>query len=62
MVGKGISKAKEGGRYTFVADVARIVRKVKSTKKLPGVTKIYVHGERGGHPTSDRLARGELEI
>jgi LDH2 family malate/lactate/ureidoglycolate dehydrogenase len=51
-----------GDRDEFTANVNRMIRKIKSTKKLPGVTDIFVPGERGGMLARDRLAKGELEI
>jgi LDH2 family malate/lactate/ureidoglycolate dehydrogenase len=51
-----------GDRDEFLANVNRIIRRIKSTKKLPGVTDIFVPGERGALLARDRLAKGELEI
>lgn len=51
-----------GDRDEFIANVNRIIARIKSTKKLPGVTDIYVPGERGAMLARDRQARGELEI
>lgn len=51
-----------GDRDEFIANVNRVIKRVKSTRKLPGVTDIYVPGERGGMLARDRLAKGELEI
>jgi len=51
-----------GDRDEFTANVSRMIRKIKSTRKLPGVTDIFVPGERGAMLARDRLARGELEI
>lgn len=51
-----------GDREEFIANVNRVIQRVKSTRKLPGVTDIYVPGERGAMLARDRLAKGELEI
>ncbi|MRR33484.1 hypothetical protein EG829_02140 [bacterium] len=51
-----------GDRDEFTANVSRMIRRIKSTRKLPGVTDIYVPGERGAMLARDRLAKGELEI
>jgi LDH2 family malate/lactate/ureidoglycolate dehydrogenase len=47
---------------TFKKDVSKLIEKVKSTKKLPGVGEIYVPGERGNKLTQERLTSGEIEI
>jgi L-2-hydroxycarboxylate dehydrogenase (NAD+) len=51
-----------GDRDEFIRNVGEICRKVKSTRKLPGVTDIFVPGERGSLLASQRLACGEIEI
>ena len=51
-----------GDRDEFTANVARIVEKVKSTKRLPGVKEILVPGERGSRRARECLESGELEI
>jgi L-2-hydroxycarboxylate dehydrogenase (NAD+) len=51
-----------GDRDEFIRNVGAICRKVKATRKLPGVTDIFVPGERGSLLASQRLACGEIEI
>jgi L-2-hydroxycarboxylate dehydrogenase (NAD+) len=51
-----------GDRDEFTANVARIIDKVKSTKRLPGVDEILVPGERGSTAARHCLESGEIEI
>lgn len=49
-------------RTEFMAEVGRIVKRVKSTRPLDGVAEILVPGERGNALTRQRLAAGEIDI
>jgi len=49
-------------REEFLRNVARIIEKVKGTKKLPGVEDIFTPGERGSRLARLRLASGQIEI
>ncbi|MEZ4484014.1 MAG: Ldh family oxidoreductase [Syntrophotaleaceae bacterium] len=49
-------------RNEFMAEVGRIVERVKSTRPLEGVDEIFVPGERGNALTRKRLAAGEIDI
>lgn len=49
-------------RVEFAKQVSQMVKKVKSTKKLPGVEEILVPGERGNRLTKQRLDAQEIEI
>jgi LDH2 family malate/lactate/ureidoglycolate dehydrogenase len=51
-----------GDRDEFTANVARIIDKVKSSKRLPGVEEILVPGERGSRKARECLESGEIEI
>jgi L-2-hydroxycarboxylate dehydrogenase (NAD+) len=51
-----------GDRDEFTDNVARIIDKVKSTKRLPGVEEILVPGERGSRKARECLESGEIEI
>jgi L-2-hydroxycarboxylate dehydrogenase (NAD+) len=51
-----------GDRDEFVRNVMEICRKVKATRKLPGVKEILVPGERGSLLARQRLACGEIEV
>lgn len=51
-----------GDRNEFIRNVGEICRKVKATRKLPGVTEIFVPGEQGSLLASQRLACGEIEV
>ena len=51
-----------GDRDEFIRNVGAICRKVKATRKLPGVTEIFVPGEQGSRLAKKRLACGEIEI
>ncbi|MEK7101194.1 MAG: Ldh family oxidoreductase [Patescibacteria group bacterium] len=42
--------------------VQQMVEKIKSTRKLEGVTEIFVPGERGNKRTAEALSSNELEI
>lgn len=46
----------------FKKNVSKLVERVQSTKKLPGVKEILVPGERGDKLTRQRLGVGEMEI
>jgi LDH2 family malate/lactate/ureidoglycolate dehydrogenase len=49
-------------RDEFKKEMAQMVEKVKATKKLPGVTEVYMPGERGDRLTQQRLDAGEIEV
>jgi len=49
-------------REQFKKNVAVLGAKVKGTKKLPGVTEIYLPGERGNRLTKKHLDSGQIEI
>jgi LDH2 family malate/lactate/ureidoglycolate dehydrogenase len=49
-------------REEFLRNVARVIEKVKGTKKLPGVEDIFTPGERGSRLARKRLASGWIEI
>ncbi len=49
-------------RDQFKKQVSEMIRKVKGTKKLPGVGEILVPGERGNKLTRERVEAGEMEI
>lgn len=51
-----------GDRAEFIQNVTAICRKVKSTRKLPEVTEIFLPGERGSLLARQRLASGEIEV
>jgi len=51
-----------GDRGEFAANVAAIIEKVKSTRRLPGVAEILVPGERGSRTARACLESGEIEI
>lgn len=46
----------------FKKNVLVMARKVKATKKLPGVKEIFVPGECGDRLTKERIASGTIEI
>ncbi len=46
----------------FTAQVSRLVKRVKSTKKLPGVEDILVPGERGNQILDEVTRSGSIEI
>lgn len=49
-------------RKTFAKQIAQLGKKVKATKKLPGVKEIYLPGERGNRLTKQRLTKNQIEI
>lgn len=49
-------------RKIFKENVAKLAARVKETQKLPGVTEIFVPGERGNKLTKERMDSGEIEI
>ena len=49
-------------RNEFIENVGQMVRKIKSTKKLPGVTEIFAPGEIEAQLLSRYTASGEIEI
>ena len=51
-----------GDRDEFLANVEKMIGKVKSTKRLPGVDEILVPGERGSRTERDCLENGEIDI
>ncbi|HBG06041.1 MAG: hypothetical protein A2075_04370 [Geobacteraceae bacterium GWC2_58_44] len=51
-----------GDRDAFIQSVGEICRKVKGTRKLPGVAEINLPGERGSLLAAQRLACGEIEV
>jgi L-2-hydroxycarboxylate dehydrogenase (NAD+) len=51
-----------GDRDEFQANVRRVIDRVKSTKRLPGVDEILVPGERGSRTARERLESGEIDI
>jgi L-2-hydroxycarboxylate dehydrogenase (NAD+) len=51
-----------GDRDEFIRNVGAICRKVKATRKLPGITEIFVPGEQGSRLAAQRLACGEIEV
>jgi LDH2 family malate/lactate/ureidoglycolate dehydrogenase len=51
-----------GDRDEFTANLARMMDKIKSTKRLPGVEDILVPGERGSRKARGCLESGEIEI
>ena len=51
-----------GDRDEFIRSVSEICRKVKSTRKLPEVTEVFLPGERGSHLAAQCLACGETEV
>jgi LDH2 family malate/lactate/ureidoglycolate dehydrogenase len=46
----------------FKINVSSLIEKVKSTKKLPGITEIYAPGERGDRLTNKRIKEKAIEI
>ena len=46
----------------FKKNVSSIVTKVKSARKLEGVSEILIPGERGNKLTRDRISAGDIEI
>ncbi len=51
-----------GDRDEFVRNVVLLCRKVKGSRKLPGVEEIFLPGERGSLLARQRLARDEIEV
>jgi L-2-hydroxycarboxylate dehydrogenase (NAD+) len=51
-----------GDRTAFIRNVGDICRKVKSTRKLPEVSEIFLPGERGSLLASQRMTSGEIEV
>lgn len=51
-----------GERDEFYANVTALVKQVKDTRKLPGVTDIAVPGERGNRILQEALQAGEIEV
>lgn len=49
-------------RKDFVKNVTKLIQKVKSTKRLEGVTEIFVPGERGTMLMRQWMKTGEIEI
>jgi len=49
-------------RKTLASHVSEIIRKVKSTKKLPGVDEIFVPGERESRLARQRQESGLIEV
>jgi LDH2 family malate/lactate/ureidoglycolate dehydrogenase len=50
------------GRAQLIERVSEMVRKVKSTKKLPGVEEIFVPGERESRMARQRRATGIIDV
>ncbi len=51
-----------GDRDEFQANVKRVIGRVKSTRRLPGVDEILVPGERGSRTARECLEKGEIDI
>ncbi|OGG09879.1 hypothetical protein A2154_04555 [Candidatus Gottesmanbacteria bacterium RBG_16_43_7] len=51
-----------GGRKQFAKNVTLLIKKVKNTKKLPGVKEIFTPGSRGNRLSKQRLAADQIEI
>lgn len=51
-----------GNKDEFMANVGRVIEKVKSTKRLPGVDEILVPGERSSRMAEKCLDEQEIEI
>jgi L-2-hydroxycarboxylate dehydrogenase (NAD+) len=51
-----------GDRSEFIENVGRMIEKIKATKKLPGVTEIFVPGERGAQLFRQCEESGEIDI
>lgn len=49
-------------RNSFLENVSLLVKKVRNTKKLPGVERIYTPGERGDELAKKHSKAGEIEI
>ncbi len=51
-----------GDRKEFMANVAKLGKRIKELKKLPGVKEILLPSQRGNKLTQERLQSGEIEI
>ena len=51
-----------GDRDEFQANVKRVIGRVRTTRRLPGVEEILVPGERGSRTARERLEKGEIDI
>lgn len=51
-----------GDRDDFIKNVTTLVERVKKTKKLPGVSEIFVPGERGNRKANQIMKSGKIEI
>jgi L-2-hydroxycarboxylate dehydrogenase (NAD+) len=51
-----------GDRDEFIAHVGEIIRKVKGTRKLPGVEEIFVPGERGSRLARQHRESGMIDV
>ena len=49
-------------RSVFAENVARLAGKVKGTKRLPGVSEVFLPGERGTRLAREQLSAGTIEI
>ena len=49
-------------RDEFIGNVSTLIEKVKETRKLPGVTEIFVPGERGNRQTDRIRETGLVEV
>ncbi len=49
-------------RKQFTKNVSAMIKKVKGTKKLPGVNEIYVPGERGNRLRDKRVKENNIDI
>ena len=51
-----------GDKDEFISNMEQLVSHVKGTKKLPGVSEIFMPGERGAMAMKQSLETGEIEI
>jgi LDH2 family malate/lactate/ureidoglycolate dehydrogenase len=51
-----------GDRDDFINNVTTLIEQVKNTKKLPGVSEIFMPGERGNRQTGRIIRSGKIEI
>ncbi|MFH0725729.1 MAG: Ldh family oxidoreductase [Pseudomonadota bacterium] len=51
-----------GNRDEFIGNVAKLIERVKGTKQLPGVSEIFVPGERGNRQSAGIVQSGKIEI
>lgn len=51
-----------GDRNDFINNVTTLIAQVKNTKKLPGVSEIFMPGERGNRRTGRIIQSGKIEI